>query len=103
MKERNATVLHDMRMTWNTIEVAKQLDGNAIAVKAGHALIKEKMRQINAIYGGEMSAHHYFRDFGYCDSGMIPWLLVIELVSKTQQSLYQLTSVSISKFRHLGR
>ncbi|MBE8606271.1 MULTISPECIES: phosphohexomutase domain-containing protein [Vibrio] len=102
MKERNATVLHDMRMTWNTIEVAKQLDGNAIAVKAGHALIKEKMRQTNAIYGGEMSAHHYFRDFGYCDSGMIPWLLVIELVSKTQQSLYQLTSVSISKFPSSG-
>ena len=102
LKEPNATVLHDMRMTWNTIEVAKQLDGNAIAVKAGHALIKEKMRQTNAIYGGEMSAHHYFRDFGYCDSGMIPWLLVIELVSKTQQSLYQLTSVSISKFPSSG-
>ncbi len=92
LKEPNATVLHDMRMTWNTIEVANKLGGKAVAVKAGHALIKEKMRELNAVYGGEMSAHHYFRDFGYCDSGMIPWLLIIELMSKTQQSLHQLTN-----------
>ncbi|TCN75287.1 phosphomannomutase [Vibrio crassostreae] len=102
LKETDATVLHDMRMTWNTIEVANQLGGKAIAVKAGHALIKEKMRKLNAVYGGEMSAHHYFRDFGYCDSGMIPWLLVIELISKTQQSLHQLTCTSILKFPSSG-
>ncbi|OEF94247.1 phosphomannomutase/phosphoglucomutase [Vibrio splendidus] len=102
LKEPNATVLHDMRMTWNTIEVANKLSGNAIGVKAGHALIKEKMRELNAVYGGEMSAHHYFRDFGYCDSGMIPWLLVIELISKTQQSLHQLTSTSIDRFPSSG-
>ncbi|MFA0056700.1 phosphohexomutase domain-containing protein [Vibrio echinoideorum] len=102
LKEPNATVLHDMRMTWNTIEVANKLDGKAVAVKAGHALIKEKMRELNAVYGGEMSAHHYFRDFGYCDSGMIPWLLVIELMSKTQQSLHQLTSASMDRFPSSG-
>lgn len=102
LKDSNATVLHDMRMTWNTIEIAERLGGNAVGVKAGHALIKEKMRELNAVYGGEMSAHHYFRDFGYCDSGMIPWLLVIELMSKTQQSLHQLTSTSMQKFPSSG-
>lgn len=102
LKEPDATVLHDMRMTWNTIEVANKLGGKAVAVKAGHALIKEKMRELNAVYGGEMSAHHYFRDFGYCDSGMIPWLLVIELMSKTQQSLHQLTNSSMDRFPSSG-
>ncbi|MEZ8034574.1 phosphomannomutase CpsG [Vibrio crassostreae] len=102
LKDSNATVLHDMRITWNTIEIAERLGGNAVGVKAGHALIKEKMRELNAVYGGEMSAHHYFRDFGYCDSGMIPWLLVIELMSKTQQSLHQLTSTSMQKFPSSG-
>ncbi|MEZ8122661.1 phosphomannomutase CpsG [Vibrio splendidus] len=102
LKEPNATVLHDMRMTWNTIEVANKLGGKAVAVKAGHALIKEKMRELNAVYGGEMSAHHYFRDFGYCDSGMIPWLLIIELMSKTQQSLHQLTNSSMDRFPSSG-
>ncbi len=102
LKEPNATVLHDMRMTWNTIEIAYKRGGKAIGIKAGHALIKEKMRETNAVYGGEMSAHHYFRDFGYCDSGMIPWLLVIELMSKTQQSLYQLTSASMDRFPSSG-
>ncbi|MFA0115651.1 phosphomannomutase CpsG [Vibrio sp. 10N.261.46.E11] len=102
LKEPNATVLHDMRMTWNTIEVANTHGGKAIGIKAGHALIKEKMRETNAVYGGEMSAHHYFRDFGYCDSGMIPWLLVIELMSKTQQSLNQLTSASMNRFPSSG-
>lgn len=102
LKEPNATVLHDMRLTWNTIEVANKLDGNTIAVKAGHALIKEAMRNKNAVYGGEMSAHHYFRDFGYCDSGMIPWLLIIELISKSGRSLYQLTQASISNFPSSG-
>ncbi|MEZ8857360.1 phosphomannomutase CpsG [Vibrio atlanticus] len=102
LKEPNATVLHDMRMTWNTIEVANTHGGKAIGIKAGHALIKEKMRETNAVYGGEMSAHHYFRDFGHCDSGMIPWLLVIELMSKTQRSLHQLTSASMDRFPSSG-
>ena len=102
LKDSNATVLHDMRMTWNTIEIAEKLGGNAVGIKAGHALIKEKMRELNAVYGGEMSAHHYFRDFGYCDSGMIPWLLVIELISKTRQSLHQLISFSVERFPSSG-
>jgi len=74
-------IIHDPRMTWNTIEIIKQANGIPIQGKTGHAFIKERMRQEDAVYGGEMSAHHYFRDFYYCDSGMIPWLLITQLLS----------------------
>ncbi len=77
-----AKIVHDPRLTWNTIDIVKSMSGKAVQSKTGHAFIKERMRMEDAVYGGEMSAHHYFRDFSYCDSGMIPWLLVIELMSK---------------------
>ena len=83
-------IVHDPRLTWNTTDVVKAAGGRAILSKAGHAFIKEKMREEDAVYGGEMSAHHYFRDFAYCDSGMIPWLLVIDLMSKSQKKLSEL-------------
>ena len=74
-------------MTWNTIDICEAAGGNAIQSKCGHAFIKEAMRDEDAIYGGEMSAHHYFRDFSYCDSGMVPWLLIVELLSNKGISL----------------
>ncbi|WP_296787407.1 phosphomannomutase [Selenomonas sp.] len=80
-------IIYDPRLTWNTVELVEENGGIPVVSKSGHAFIKEKMREINAIYGGEMSAHHYFRDFSYCDSGMIPWLLVLELLSNTGKSL----------------
>ena len=80
-------IIYDPRLTWNTVELVEKNGGTPVVSKSGHAFIKEKMREINAIYGGEMSAHHYFRDFSYCDSGMIPWLLVLELLSNTGKSL----------------
>ncbi|MGO4222701.1 phosphomannomutase [Lysobacter sp. TAF61] len=80
-------IIHDPRLTWNTIEMVREAGGIPVQSKTGHAFIKERMRAEDAIYGGEMSAHHYFRDFAYCDSGMIPWLLIAELVSRTGQSL----------------
>jgi phosphomannomutase len=83
-------IVHDPRLTWNTTDVVSAGGGRAIMSKAGHAFIKEKMREEDAIYGGEMSAHHYFRDFAYCDSGMIPWLLVIDLMSRKQKKLSEL-------------
>ncbi|WP_029406928.1 phosphomannomutase/phosphoglucomutase [Thiomicrorhabdus sp. Milos-T2] len=83
-------IVHDPRLTWNTINQVKQAGGVPIQSKTGHAFIKERMRKEDAIYGGEMSAHHYFRDFFYCDSGMIPWLLIAELMGKTGKSLSQL-------------
>ena len=86
-KEPGAKIVHDPRVVWNTQETVRAKGGDPIVSKTGHAFIKATMRQNDAIYGGEMSAHHYFRDFAYCDSGMIPWLLIWELVSKTGKSL----------------
>jgi phosphomannomutase/phosphomannomutase/phosphoglucomutase len=85
-----AKIVHDPRLTWSTIQTVKAAGGVPILSKTGHAFIKERMRREDALYGGEMSAHHYFREFRYCDSGMIPWLLVAQLISVTGQSLKQL-------------
>ena len=89
-KHPGEKIIHDPRLTWNTLDICQQYGGQAIQSKTGHAFIKERMRKENAIYGGEMSAHHYFRDFAYCDSGMIPWLLVAELISVENKRLSQL-------------
>ncbi|WP_369930796.1 phosphomannomutase [Xanthomonas sp. NCPPB 2632] len=82
-----AKVIHDPRLTWNTIDMVRKAGGVPVESKTGHAFIKERMRAEDAVYGGEMSAHHYFREFAYCDSGMIPWLLVAERLSKTGKNL----------------
>ena len=89
-KAPGSKIVHDPRLTWNTLDIIATAYGAAIQSKSGHSFIKEKMREVDAIYGGEMSAHHYFRDFSYADSGMIPWLLVAELISTTGKSLAQL-------------
>lgn len=81
-KEAGATIIHDPRIIWNTQDIVARSGGYAVQSRTGHAFIKQLMRDESAVYGGEMSAHHYFRDFVYCDSGMIPWLLVAELVSR---------------------
>lgn len=94
-KETGAGIIHDPRLTWNTIDIVQTNGGKPIQSKTGHAFIKERMRQEDAIYGGEMSAHHYFRDFAYCDSGMIPWLLVAELVSVKHKPLSELVNERI--------
>ena len=86
-KEAGAKIVHDPRVIWNTQDIVAHKGGVAIQSKTGHAFIKQTMRAERAIYGGEMSAHHYFRDFAYCDSGMIPWLLIAELVSRSKRSL----------------
>ncbi|MTI74176.1 phosphomannomutase [Stenotrophomonas acidaminiphila] len=83
-------VVHDPRLVWNTVEMVEAAGGVPVLCKSGHAFIKEKMRAENAVYGGEMSAHHYFREFAYADSGMIPWLLIAQLVSTSGQSLAEL-------------
>ncbi|MBA4381834.1 MAG: phosphomannomutase CpsG [Sideroxydans sp.] len=98
VKNPGEKIIHDPRLTWNTIDVVKQSGGNPIQSKTGHAFIKERMRLENAIYGGEMSAHHYFRDFAYCDSGMIPWLLVTELLSRSGKHLSQLVGERIKAY-----
>ncbi len=83
-------VVHDPRLVWNTVEMVEAAGGMPVLCKSGHAFIKEKMRAENAVYGGEMSAHHYFREFAYADSGMIPWLLIAQLVSSSGLSLAEL-------------
>ncbi len=101
-KSPGAKIIHDPRLTWNTVDVVTRAGGIPVQTKTGHAFIKERMRQEDAIYGGEMSAHHYFRDFAYCDSGMIPWLMVAELVSSTGKTLGQLVEERIAAFPASG-
>lgn len=93
-----ANILLDPRLTWNTIEIVEEHGGHPIVSKSGHAFMKEKMRTQNCVYGGEMSAHHYFQQFGYCDSGMIPWLLVARLVSETGTALSELVESRRRRF-----
>jgi len=95
-------VVHDPRLTWNTIDIVRSLGGEPVLSKTGHAFIKERMRKEDAVYGGEMSAHHYFRDFAYCDSGMLPWLLVAGLVCKTGKPLSQLVDERMERFPASG-
>ena len=97
-KKPGEKIIHDPRLTWNTIDIVKAAGGIPIQSKTGHAFIKERMRSENAIYGGEMSAHHYFRDFAYCDSGMIPWLLIIELLSVKETKLSELVGERIDAY-----
>ncbi len=91
-------IVHDPRLVWNTVEMVKNAGGVSVMCKAGHAFIKERMRQEDAIYGGEMSAHHYFRDFAYCDSGMIPWLVLVQTVSLAGKPLSELVEYRMAKF-----
>ncbi len=96
--EPGGKVVHDPRLTWNTIEIVEANGGAAVLSKSGHAFIKDKMREVDGVYGGEMSAHHYFRRFAYCDSGMIPWLLVSQILSDSGQSLSTLVGERIGLF-----
>ena len=101
-KNPGSKIIHDPRLTWNTIDIVEASGGEAIQSKTGHAFIKERMRKEDAVYGGEMSAHHYFRDFFYCDSGMIPWLLIAELVCLKDLPLSDLVSQRIKAYPSSG-
>ena len=96
------SVVHDPRLTWNTVEIVESRGGRPVMSKTGHAFIKERMREEDAVYGGEMSAHHYFRDFAYCDSGMIPWLLVAEIICKSGKTLSELVAERMLTFPASG-
>jgi phosphomannomutase len=101
-KHAGARIVHDPRLTWNTVEIVERGGGVPVMSKTGHAFIKERMRLEDAVYGGEMSAHHYFRDFAYCDSGMIPWLLVAELVARAGRPLSALVEERMAAFPASG-
>jgi phosphomannomutase len=93
-----ANIIHDPRLVWNTIELVEEAGGVPVVCKSGHAFIKEKMRQVDAAYGGEMSAHHYFREFSYCDSGMIPWLQVVEAISEAGRPFSEMLAERIARY-----
>jgi phosphomannomutase/phosphomannomutase/phosphoglucomutase len=97
-----ARIVHDPRLTWNTVDIVERLGGVPVMSKTGHAFIKERMRAENAVYGGEMSAHHYFRDFAYCDSGMIPWMLVAELICRSGRPLSAMLAERMAAFPASG-
>lgn len=97
-KEPGARVVHDPRLVWNTMDIVKRAGGVPVLCRSGHAFMKQKMREVDAAYGGEMSAHHYFRDFAYCDSGMIPWLLALERICTSGKSLAELVDERIQRF-----
>jgi phosphomannomutase len=101
-KEPGAKIIHDPRLTWNTIDAVTAAGGVPVQSKTGHAFIKERMRAENAVYGGEMSAHHYFRDFAYCDNGNIPWLLVAQLLSDSGMKLSHLVAERQRRFPASG-
>ena len=101
-KTGGGKVIHDPRLTWNTLDLVASAGGEAIESKTGHAFIKQRMRDEDAVYGGEMSAHHYFRDFAYCDSGMIPWLLVAERLCQSGQTLSSLIDARIEAYPASG-
>ncbi|HAL9329314.1 TPA: phosphomannomutase CpsG, partial [Escherichia coli] len=101
-KNPGAKIIHDPRLSWNTVDVVTAAGGTPVMSKTGHAFIKERMRKEDAIYGGEMSAHHYFRDFAYCDSGMIPWLLIAELVCLKGKTLGELVRDRMAAFPASG-
>ena len=95
-------IVHDPRLIWNTLDIVETAGGEAVQSKSGHSFIKEKMREVDGVYGGEMSAHHYFREFSYADSGMIPWLLVAELISTTGKPLSELVGERIARYPASG-
>jgi phosphomannomutase len=101
-QEPGARIVHDPRLTWNTLDIVRRHGGTAVLCKSGHAFIKQKMREADAVYGGEMSAHHYFRRFAYCDSGMIPWLLVLAVMSARGQPLSALVGERMRLFPASG-
>jgi phosphomannomutase len=97
-REPGARIVHDPRLMWNTLDIVNRGGGTAVLCKSGHAFIKQKMREVDGAYGGEMSAHHYFRDFAYCDSGMIPWLLVLDRICRSGKTLGDLVDERIRMF-----
>ncbi len=101
-QERGAKILYDPRLTWNTQQIVRAHGGRPVQCRSGHAFMKQGMREANAIYGGEMSAHHYFRDFSYCDSGMIPWLVLAQHLCRAGKPLSALVNERIKLFPASG-
>ncbi|HOX10577.1 MAG TPA: phosphomannomutase/phosphoglucomutase [Candidatus Moranbacteria bacterium] len=85
-----ATILHDPRLVWAIQDIAKENGGSDIMTKSGHAFIKERMRKENVVFGGEMSAHYYFKDYFFCDNGLIPFVMMLEFLSTEKKTLSEI-------------
>jgi phosphomannomutase len=101
-QHRGAPIVHDPRVVWNTQQIVRAAGGRPVQCKSGHAFMKACMRQADAVYGGEMSGHHYFREFAYCDSGMIPWIVMAQHLSRTGKPLSSLVDERIRLFPSSG-
>ncbi|WP_112872808.1 phosphomannomutase [Paracoccus endophyticus] len=101
-REPGGRIVHDPRVVLNTRDVIAAAGGQAVQSRTGHAFVKQTMRAADAVYGGEMSAHHYFRDFAFADSGMIPWLVVTALMSAAGQPLAALVGDRMARFPSSG-
>lgn len=97
-KNPGAKIIYDPRLTWNTIELVEEAGGVPVMCKSGHAFIKDCMRKEDAVYGGEMSAHNYFKDFSFCDSGMITWLLVAELLCQAEGKMSEMLKERMERY-----
>src|SRR5699024_7179045 len=97
-----ARIVHDPRLVWNTQALVGDGGGEAVESRSGHSFMKARMREVDALYGGEMSAHHYFRDFSYADNGHLPWLLVAQLMCATGKPLSELVAERVTAFPASG-
>jgi phosphomannomutase len=97
-KEPGGTVIYDVRASWAVPEAIEAAGGVALINRVGHAFIKQRMRDVDAVFAGEVSAHYYFRDFCQADSGVVPFLLMLELVSKRGQKLSGLLAALRSRY-----
>ena len=101
-QNRGAPIVHDPRLVWNTQQIVRAQGGRPVQCKSGHAFMKHGMREADAVYGGEMSGHHYFREFAYCDSGMIPWVVIAQHLSRTGKALSSLVDERMKQFPSSG-
>jgi phosphomannomutase len=98
LKQPGATIIYDVRASWAVKDIVTAHGGKALMNRVGHAFIKRRMRETNAVFGGEVTGHYYFRDNYYCDNGLIPALMMLELMSKHGKSLHQLLAPLREKY-----
>ncbi|MEX0941964.1 MAG: hypothetical protein WD002_05400 [Pseudomonadales bacterium] len=97
-KHPGRAIVFDTKLCWNTLDVINQHHGIAVPSETGHAFVKQKMRSHNAIYGGELSSHHFFGNFFYCDSGMYAWLTALEIIGSSKETIGELVQKRREKF-----
>jgi phosphomannomutase len=98
LKSPGETIIYDVRASFAVKDTVSRFGGIALMNRVGHAFIKQRMRDANAVFGGEVTGHYYFRDFSYCDNGFIPALLILELLSREGRSLHQMLAPLTARY-----